>query len=177
MWTNTCCSHPLGVPSETGNTLPQSIAGAKNAAQRKLNHELGIPVSEIPLEKFDFLTRIHYKAASDGKWGEHEIDYILVIQPEKDVTLEINPNEVRDIRYVMPNELKSMIAKARGEKTVANGAPSTENDLDNGDSAKPMLTPWFGLICETLLFQWWDKLDDPLAMKKFKGETDIRRMV
>ena len=72
MWTNTCCSHPLGIPGETGSTLPDAIAGVKNAAQRKLDHELGIPKEQVPLEKFRFLTRIHYKAPSDGKWGEHE---------------------------------------------------------------------------------------------------------
>lgn len=27
-----------------------------------------------------YLTRIHYKAQSDGVWGEHEIDYILFLQ-------------------------------------------------------------------------------------------------
>lgn len=27
-----------------------------------------------------YLTRIHYKAQSDGVWGEHEIDYILFMQ-------------------------------------------------------------------------------------------------
>ena len=72
MWTNTCCSHPLGIPGEGGSTLPEAIEGAKRAAQRKLDHELGIKKEQVPIEKFQFLTRIHYKAPSDGKWGEHE---------------------------------------------------------------------------------------------------------
>jgi isopentenyl-diphosphate Delta-isomerase len=72
MWTNTCCSHPLGIPAETGASLQESVAGVKRAAQRKLDHELGIKPEQVPLEKFRFLTRIHYKAPSDGKWGEHE---------------------------------------------------------------------------------------------------------
>ena len=46
--------------------------GAKRAGQRKLQHELGIPAEQVPLDKFHFLTRIHYKAASDAVWGEHE---------------------------------------------------------------------------------------------------------
>lgn len=75
MWTNTCCSHPLGVPSESGVELKESIEGAKRAAQRKLDHELGIKKEQVPLEKFQFLTRIHYKAPSDGKWGEHESEF------------------------------------------------------------------------------------------------------
>jgi isopentenyl-diphosphate delta-isomerase type 1 len=72
MWTNTCCSHPLGIPGETGVELEESVAGVKNAAVRKLEHELGIKASQVPIENFKFLTRIHYKAPSDGKWGEHE---------------------------------------------------------------------------------------------------------
>ena len=72
MWTNTCCSHPLGVPGETGDTLETAVMGVKRAAQRKLDQELGIKQEQIPLEKFQFLTRIHYLAPSDGKWGEHE---------------------------------------------------------------------------------------------------------
>jgi len=72
MWTNTCCSHPLGIPGETGSELPEAVAGVKRAAQRKLDHELGIKAAQVPTENFKFLTRIHYKAPSDGKWGEHE---------------------------------------------------------------------------------------------------------
>lgn len=72
MWTNTCCSHPLMIPGETGNNLAECVEGVKNAAQRKLDHELGIKKEQVPIEDFHFLTRIHYKAPSDGKWGEHE---------------------------------------------------------------------------------------------------------
>jgi isopentenyl-diphosphate delta-isomerase len=72
LWTNTCCSHPLGIPGETGSNLPDAIAGVKRAAQRKLDQELGIKKEQVPFEDFHFLTRIHYKAPSDGKWGEHE---------------------------------------------------------------------------------------------------------
>ena len=72
MWTNTCCSHPLGVPGETGSNLTDAVEGVKRAAQRKLDHELGIRKEQVPIENFKFLTRIHYKAPSDGQWGEHE---------------------------------------------------------------------------------------------------------
>jgi len=104
MWTNTCCSHPLGIPGETGAGLEESVAGVKRAAVRKLGQELGVRAEEVPESGFDFLTRIHYEAGSDGVWGEHEIDYILFTIA--DVTLEPNPNEVRDTRYVCAAELK-----------------------------------------------------------------------
>lgn len=76
MWTNTCCSHPLGVPSETGAELEAAVQGVRRAAQRKLDQELGIKAAQVPLDQFQFLTRIHYKAPSDGKWGEHESRYL-----------------------------------------------------------------------------------------------------
>ena len=81
MWTNTCCSHPLGIPGETGAELDAAVLGVKRAAQRKLNHELGIKAEQVPLDKFEFFTRIHYKAPSDGKWGEHEGMPYLIRKP------------------------------------------------------------------------------------------------
>ena len=179
MWTNTCCSHPLGVPSETGSTLRASIAGAQRAAQRKLGHELGIPAQEVPLDQFHFLTRIHYKAPSggdDGKWGEHEIDYILFIRPKVDnkgreystldttkrmggqVTLDINKNEVQNARYVTREELKALFR--------------------DGERGEIKFTPWFRLICDQMLWQWWDRLcQDGGSMGNLVPDEDIKRML
>lgn len=50
----------------------QSNAGVRVAASRKLEHELGIPQSQTPVDEFQYLTRIHYLAPSNGLWGEHE---------------------------------------------------------------------------------------------------------
>ncbi|KAI8968372.1 isopentenyl pyrophosphate isomerase [Mycotypha africana] len=130
-WTNTCCSHPLSIPSEI---IEKDQLGVRNAAQRKLEHELGIKPEQVPVDKFKYLTRLHYLAPSDdSQWGEHEIDYILFIKA--DVDLNISPNEVRDVKYVTPEELKAMF-----------------NDKD------VLITPWFKLICESFLFKWWDQL-------------------
>ena len=41
-FTNTCCSHPLYRPEELNGE-----EGVRKAAQRKLNHELGIPLEEV----------------------------------------------------------------------------------------------------------------------------------
>lgn len=149
MWTNTCCSHPLAVQSEMGsniNELDSAIEGAKVAARRKLEHELGIPPDQVILEHFNFLTRIHYKSASgsdDSKWGEHEIDYILILRA-KGLSIDANLNEVKDYKYVTPDQLKVMF-----------------------DDEKLVFTPWFKLICQTFLFKWWDNLDD---LHKFKDD-------
>lgn len=137
MWTNTCCSHPLMTPDEAGlDGYDAAILGVKRAAQRKLDHELGIPAADVPLDNFDYLTRIHYLAPSSGPWGEHEIDYILFIK--SDPHLDINPNEVKDSRYVTASELRDMFA----DKSLT-------------------FTPWFKLICESYLFTWWADLDKP----------------
>lgn len=80
VWTNTCCSHPLHgyEPSELDSpedVANGSVMGAKRAAVRKLGQELGIPASELPVEKFRFLTRLHYCARDidthgpDSEWG------------------------------------------------------------------------------------------------------------
>jgi isopentenyl-diphosphate delta-isomerase len=152
MWTNTCCSHPLGIPGETGDTLDSSIMGVKRAAQRKLEHELGIQPEAVPINEFQFLTRIHYLAPSDGKWGEHEIDYILFIKPTKKVELKINPNEAQDCKYVSQEELKAMFE----DKSLK-------------------FTPWFKLICQSMLFEWWSHIDQ--GLEKYLNETTIRRML
>jgi isopentenyl-diphosphate delta-isomerase len=62
----------LGIPGETGVGLDASVQGVRRAAVRKLDHELGIKSEQVPIDDFKFLTRIHYKSPSDGKWGEHE---------------------------------------------------------------------------------------------------------
>ena len=49
-----------------------NFLGVRNAAQRKLLDELGIPAEDLPVDKFTPLGRMLYKAPSDGKWGEHE---------------------------------------------------------------------------------------------------------
>ncbi|KAI0022627.1 Isopentenyldiphosphate isomerase [Xylariomycetidae sp. FL0641] len=149
MWTNTCCSHPLSIPGETGSNLPDSVEGVKRAAQRKLDHELGIKKEQVPLEDFHFLTRIHYKAPSDGKWGEHEIDYILFIKANVD--LNINKNEVQDTKYVTAEDLKTLF-----------------------EDPNLKFTPWFKLICNSMLFEWWKHLD--AGLEKYTNEQEIRRM-
>jgi isopentenyl-diphosphate delta-isomerase type 1 len=76
MWTNTCCSHPLD--DFEIEKVEKDQLGVRVAASRKLEHELGIPQSQTPIDEFQYLTRIHYLAPSDGVWGEHEGMRILV---------------------------------------------------------------------------------------------------
>ena len=68
-----------------------------------------------------------------------------------DVDLNPNPNEARDTAYVSADKLKEMFED-----------PSLK------------FTPWFKLICNTMLFEWWEHLDS--GLEKYMNEQEIRRM-
>lgn len=80
---NPLCVSQVDEPTDLADG---SVPGVKNAAVRKLYHELGIPAEHLRIDSFKFLTRLHYYAADalthgpNSPWGEHEIDYILFIQ-------------------------------------------------------------------------------------------------
>lgn len=77
------------------------------------------------------------------------VDYILFIKANVD--LDINPNEVRDTQYITAEKLKTLF-----------------NDPTF------VFTPWFKLICNTMLFEWWQNLDS--GLDKYMNEQEIRRM-
>ena len=101
LYTNACCRHPLhDFPEETAM---EHAIGVKRAAQRRLNIELGIPHHQCQPQDFYYLTRILYADVGDGVWGENEMDYVLFLI--KDVDINPNPDEVREIRYINRDEL------------------------------------------------------------------------
>lgn len=77
------------------------------------------------------------------------VDYILFIKANVD--LDINKNEVRDTQYVTPESLKQQF-----------------------DDPSLVFTPWFKLICNSMLFEWWQNLDS--GLDKYLNEQEIRRM-
>uniref|UniRef100_A0A670YEP9 isopentenyl-diphosphate Delta-isomerase n=2 Tax=Pseudonaja textilis TaxID=8673 RepID=A0A670YEP9_PSETE len=147
-FTNTCCSHPLSTPLELEEN---NAIGIRRAAQRRLKAELGIPLDQVTPEEIFYLTRIHYKAQSNGTWGEHEIDYILFVQ--KNVQLDPDFNEIKSYCYVTQEELRELLEKA------------SRNEIK--------ITPWFRLIAETFLFKWWDNLNN---LKRYVDHDKIHRM-
>lgn len=136
-FTNSCCSHPLAVPSEQEE---ESALGVRRAACRRLEAELGIDREHVQPEDLTFVTRVLYKASSDGIWGEHEVDYVLLLC--KDLAINPNPNEVHTCRWVTFDGVCSMLREA--------------------ETGTISLSPWFKRIADSpLLSSWWEALDNP----------------
>ncbi|XP_073013774.1 isopentenyl-diphosphate Delta-isomerase I [Typha latifolia] len=148
VWTNTCCSHPLYRESEL---IEENFLGVRNAAQRKLFDELGISADDLPIDQFIPLSRMLYKAPSDGKWGEHEVDYLLFIV--RDVKLLPNPEEVTDVQYVNRDQLKELLRKA-----------------DAGEDGVK-LSPWFRLVVDNFLMKWWNHVEKGTLQEAADMET------
>ena len=130
VWANSCCSHPLH--SEEEMELKNAL-GVKRAAVRKLEQELGIHPSQVPIEKFDFVTKMRYQARQDEDWIEREIDHCLVIHADVDVNP--NPNEVSEIKWVSQADLEEMLVADDNENVIA---------------------PWFRCIAARIMNDdWW----------------------
>jgi len=149
-WANSCCSHPLHTPDELEE---EDGLGVKRAAVRKLGQELGIPPEELPIDEMVYLTRIHYKAQESGPWGEHEMDYVIVLQAA--VTLQPDPNEVKEARYFTEEELDTFLFSAE-EKQV-------------------FVSPWFRHIQSMFLKKWWAALRDG-TVASHKDHATIHRV-
>ena len=136
VWANSCCSHPLY--SESERELGDAL-GVKRAAIRKLNQELGISESQVPISDFSFMTKMVYSSRMNEEWIEREIDHILVIKADVDVN--INENEVSEIKWVSQEELEAMlVAEVEGDGEIA---------------------PWFRCIASRLMTEeWWDAIGD-----------------
>jgi len=135
VWANSCCSHPLDIDGEKET---DDASGVKNAAVRKMEQELGIPAGTIPADNLHLITRMEYMARMNDVWVEHEIDHIMVVRA--DVEVSPNPNEIEDFRWVSKDELSSM--------------------ADEHDAGKLVIAPWFDLIRVNFLNDWWEDIDD-----------------
>ena len=54
---------------------------------------------------FDINARILYEAESSSGWGEHELDYILMLR-QRELSVTPSPEEVRDTEWVARDHLQ-----------------------------------------------------------------------
>jgi isopentenyl-diphosphate delta-isomerase len=95
LWANTCCTHPHWQED------------TMNAAIRRLNDELGM--TDIVLEQRG---TIEYRADVPPNLVEHEVADIFVGQCETGHTINPNPDEAMEVRWMARDELKQRIAKS-----------------------------------------------------------------
>lgn len=75
-----------------------------------------------------------------------------------DVTVKPNPNEVAAVQYVEPDELRDLVKRAiNGEEGVK-------------------LSPWFHLVVDNFLYDWWDHLKNG-TLDKVKDLKTIHRLL
>jgi len=122
VWANSCCSHPLDMKSENDGS-----DGVENAARRKLDQELGIPVRITGAWSFHHIGRMEYSCRWDKDWIEREIDHIMVVQADTEVNH--NENEISDVLWADSSEISKMMS-------------------GSGDWANEVVAPWFRLIWE-----------------------------
>ena len=166
VWTNTVCSHPLYGQEQDEVDPPRTKKsteplGVQRAAVRKLQHELGVAPAAIKDAKFKYMGRVHYWAADTlthgphCPWGEHEIDYLLLVRLPKpkrgsgdgpELPMEVNPEEVMAVDWVDAEQLKARMAD-----------PSLR------------WSPWFRIIAERWMHGWWADLD-----KAWKAKPELR---
>jgi len=173
VWTNTCCSHQLSNEElrevdDDEDVASGRASGAKRAALRKLKHELGISGGDIVEDNIKFLTRLHYcardtfaeheKQPVGGTWGEHEMDYILFVKTNRvgeSVEMNVNTDEIDDTRWVSAHELKDMMDPSSGLRW----------------------SPWFRIIAEKFLYEWWGDLDAALTTDKYVDVKTIHKVM
>jgi len=106
IWANSCCSHPLDIEEENGDGV-FSLAGVISAAKRKLDQELGIPLSVTSDWDFTHIGCFEYSCRWDENWIEHEIDHVLIVRA--DVEVIPNPNEIAEVQWVELELLQEII--------------------------------------------------------------------
>ena len=94
LWSNTCCSHP---------TFGEDL---KQAVNRRLKEELGLKVNT------EFLFSFIYKIRFDNGLTEHEFDHVFF--GISDHRPHPDPAEVKNIKYVKPEDLEKDLAENPG---------------------------------------------------------------
>ena len=132
VWANACCSHPLDVEDESNG-----FAGSINAVIRKMEQELGVEAGAVDAGDLQAMTRMLYMSRMNEQWVEKELDHIFILQ--KELEYAPNPKEIDELRWFSADEWRVFSAACP----------------ENGE----VIAPWFQLIADNLLADWWANLD------------------
>lgn len=119
-WSNSCCSHP------------RQHESLEAAIHRRLREELGIGCA------LKFLFKFQYQAQFEDAGGEQELCSVYV--GRSNGPIRSHPDEIRDWRWVSPEDLQAELAEGAVEK----------------------FTPWFRLEWERI---WRDHRADLRALR------------
>ena len=134
IWANSCCSHPLDIEFENG----EAKQGVIHASKRKMFQELGIPMEVSETWEYNHIGRFEYSCRWDEEWIEHEIDHVLIVRA--DVELSINKNEIKDTKWLNHGQIIEMI----------NG----ENEW-----ADKIVAPWFKMIWKHFIEPYYPNIE------------------
>lgn len=147
LWSNTCCSHPLNIPDER---ITKNNEGILNAIVRRMKVELGIITTPSQYMLYD---KILYRADSDEKYEEYELDYLFLMKSskwkykEKHVKNSMNTDEVENVKYISYKVLKEDLVKN-----------------------SKIYTPWFKFIMEKRGKEMFDLINSSYKKYKYNGE-------
>lgn len=96
VWSNSCCSHQY-----SGETLFE-------AAARCIWDELGISIVLTDENAHEAGVFRYY--ADLGEMKEHEIDHVIVCRISSDVSFDLNPDEVSEVRWMKREEIDRELA-------------------------------------------------------------------
>lgn len=94
LWANTCCTHPRWEED------------AATCAVRRLREELGV-TGLFP----SFADRIEYRADVGGGLIEHEVVDVFVAEAAAGLVVELNPDEVAEVRWVDLYDLSAEVRR------------------------------------------------------------------
>ena len=135
IWANSCCSHPLDIEFENGD----SKEGVIHASKRKMFQELGIPMEVSESWDYHHIGRFEYSCRWDDEWIEHEIDHVLIVRAN--VELSINKNEIKETKWLNHKQIIEMLGG--------------ENEWSN-----MTIAPWFRMIWKHFISPHYPNMDD-----------------
>jgi isopentenyldiphosphate isomerase len=164
--------------------LQEDAQGVKNAARRKLEHELGIPLTDVPYESFTWLTRVHYvgqsiaplrpRAGSQGSPGSDlpgcdaspevthsHADSASLGNPCSHVSAPTDIWGEHEIDWILVCKPEKLPTLHLNSNEVAAVRCFTQQELKEWMRTRHArgeeVSPWFGLMEQSgLVYKWWD---------------------